>query len=72
MNVGKPLKQGVFPSMIITYALIRMVGKNSDENGMVDVITNSSCDGVDYERWSVFGECVKFCKKKGQNPTTVG
>ena len=34
--------------MIITYALIQMVGKIADENG-VDIITNSACDGVDYE-----------------------
>ena len=36
--VGLPLKQGVFPSMIITYALIQMVGKIADENGKVDII----------------------------------
>ena len=36
------LKQGVFPSMIITHALIQMVGKIADENGKVDIITNSS------------------------------
>ena len=35
--------------MIITNALIQMVGKIADENGKVDIITNSSCDGVDYE-----------------------
>ena len=47
--VGLHLKQGVFPSMIITNALIQMVGKIADENGKVDIITNRSCDGVDYE-----------------------
>ena len=35
--------------MIITHALIQMLGKIADENGKVDVITNRSCDGVDYE-----------------------
>ena len=43
------LKQGVFPSMIITYALIQTVGKIAHENGKVDFIINSSCDGVDCE-----------------------
>ena len=41
--VGLLLKQGVFASMIITYALSQMVGKTADESGEVDVITNSSC-----------------------------
>ena len=35
--------------MIITHALIQMVGQIADENGKVDIITNCSCDGVDYE-----------------------
>ena len=35
--------------MIITYALIQMVGKIADENGKVGIITSSSCDGVDCE-----------------------
>ena len=40
---------GVFASMIITDALIQMVGKIADENGKVDFITSSTCDGVDSE-----------------------
>ena len=36
------------------------------------IITQSSCDGVDYELWSVFDECAEFCKENGaSDPTTV-
>ena len=35
--------------MTITYALVQVDGKIAYENGKVDMITNSSCDGVDYE-----------------------
>ena len=48
-SVRGNLKQGVFPSMIVTYALIQMVGTVANESGKVDIITNRSCDGVDCE-----------------------
>ena len=37
-----------------------------------EIITQSSCDGGDYELWSVFDECVESCKENGaSDPTTV-
>ena len=44
--------------MTITFASIQTVGKIAERS------SPSSCDGADYEFWSVFDECVEFCKKK--------
>ena len=54
------------PGVTITFALIQTVGKIAERS------SPSSCDGVDYGWWSVFDECVDFCRKNvAFDPTTV-
>ena len=43
------LKHGVFPSIVITYAVIQMVGKIADENDKVDIITNSVIETMEFK-----------------------
>ena len=47
--VGLNLKQGTFPKHDHHQRFDSDGSKITDQSGKVDILTNSSCDGVDYE-----------------------